>query len=579
MAGRFSKIIYELYGNVLDVEVNRYLTSNFELNKIIDLKYSGLSKIYANKDKLYFNVKYSFKDITQKDLLDNLIDLRCYVHCECQIDENITNFKIKREVCGEAQLRPNEDNCIEYTDDLIPIDRKYPMYNDVSMVFNDYDPNKTSIEGKKVNVYKLAELIGLKIYEDYEFDDATQSAMICFFDTSLSLFNTNTHSIENRKFEKGSIILNKKYIDERGSKSANFAVAHEIYHWLRHKYYVVLKHLSKGGVLYHTTLTRTQFFWRNEEERIEVQANKFAGTLLLQDRLIYSDFLYRIFNLNYLLDFEHKEDIVDKALNEFSDIYQVSKKTLAITLSSVSKKEQPLEELNKYKYDFKQQYDHYEIYENDFLNLFLTNDKFYKLINNRKLVYIKKKVVLNIPEAVKDGKITKLAKDNPDKYFINFTKTYSCFGTKLSTVFNNNSYKESTEFDEEKNKRVISAIREFELNDEAGKYEDKPFYKQLEIYRKRLKIKQEDLDNINISRQSISAYENDHEKPTLNNLVKLIIYYKLTPKEIEYLMKAGGYIFNNSKREKLLEYLVMYKKGASIEFINECLRKYEFEEI
>ena len=149
-----------------------------------------------------------------------------------------------------------------------------------------------------------------------------------------------------------------------------------------------------------------------------MQANKFAGTILLQDKSLYNNFLIEINNRNYAFDETNREKIIDVILNNYSDLYKVSKKTIAIIISSASKDSENFEELNKYKNDFAQEYSHYEIYENDFIKLFLYDDKFHQYIIDNKLVYVKKRVVLNVKEAIINGHITKLARDNPEKYFV-----------------------------------------------------------------------------------------------------------------------------------------------------------------
>ena len=580
MSGRFSKIIYERYKEQLDEVINNHIISKFDSSKIIDLKYHGATEIFANKDKIYFNVRYRYKNILYKDLFGNMIERNCYIHCNCKIDDDIYEFNYKNLVSDETQTLPDEKGLVEYTDDLIPKDKKYPMYSDVDLLFDEYDNARTAIEGVRVNIYKLARLIGLKVYDSFAFEDKENSAKICFFKTRLLVVNTETNKIEEHEFEKGSIILNKYYVDERGPKSANFAIAHEIYHWVRHKYYVVLKHLSQCSGLFHTTIIRTKFFWRNNDERIEVQANKFAGTILLQDKSLYNNFLIEINNRNYAFDETNREKIIDVILNNYSDLYKVSKKTIAIIISSASKDSENFEELNKYKNDFAQEYSHYEIYENDFIKLFLYDDKFHQYIIDNKLVYVKKRVVLNVKEAIINGHITKLARDNPEKYFVNFSINYSCVGLSLSTVLNSNNYKRGISIDKDKNSEIIKRIiDEYIINEDAKKFENESFSNQLLRYRERGKFRQEDLIEIGFTTQSISAYENGKEKPILDNLVKLIIFYKLTPNEVKNLMKAGGYSFNNSERERLMEYLVSYKKATSIEEINQCLKRMNFDEL
>ncbi len=580
MAGRLSKIIYDLYSGLLDSAVNDYITSNFDPNNIINLKYQKVTEIYGDDESISFYAEYEFYDSTQNNLLNEHVLHKCYVPCKCRISEKVDDFEITSKVQGGLQRHTKRLGVIKFTDDLIPIEKKYPVYNDVTYIFNKYDRGRKSIEGVRVNVYKLAELIGLKIYHNYDLNDINKSAMICLCNTKLSLLNLDTGVIETRQFEKGSIILNKPYIDERGPKSANFAIAHEIYHWLRHRYFITLKHIINNEQLYHTTLTRTKYFWKNEDERIEVQANKFAGILLLQDRKIYMNFLVCINKKGYLFNVINREKIVDNVLGEFSDLYMTTKKTLAIVLSVLSNSRLSIEELNKYKNDFKQEYYHYEIYEKDFINLYISDNEFYDLINSRKLLYIKKRVVLNISEAVNNGRITQYAKENPDKYFVRFTKSYVSAGESLSTVLNNNSYKEKFEFDKNKNVEVLNGIEGFNRYNDVENKTKKSLGEQLCDLRTRAGYTQEDVEEkIKISRQSISGYEHNKQIPQPDNLVKLIKLYGAEPYEIDNVMSAAGHTFNNDERLKCISYFLHNRPNSGIEVINECLRIRGFNEI
>lgn len=535
----------------------------------------SIPTVYQNGNEFCFDVKVkiSAKKIDAKpdEIFSVYNKQSCFINCKCNIDATgINNFKIVR-VDDEPHRNPY-DILYQLNYNLLPKDKTFPMQEDADELLKQYYTKEEIESFTNVPVRDLVNRMGLKIEERYRLtpSELTQQGTCCMSDETITLYDADTGEPVKVKLKAGTILIDVRNIKAKKYKQVNFTIAHELYHWLRHRYYVYLRREVTGDVNYHLVCKfGNSFVWKDDDERAEVQANKFAGSLLLSHRDLLIRLQNEVMNSGYYTSGGDKQKLIDKVLNKLSDYYQVSTMTLAIRYEATG---HGYPEFEKYTYDFKNKNDHFELTYNEFLELCLNNERIFNLVVNNKLVYYKKHLVIN---DIKYKKLIDKKDPNYVKGCINVKYEYIVDRSIIFYGLSNNKTKKKVTIDIDKNYDVLTEADVLDFTNNAEEL-SRLANQNLKVLLKELRndrgLTQSQLaDKLNLDTRQYQKYENQESPLPEDIAFQIITVLKLQPPLSEWLLNESGYTFKNDKKSKALKILMSSSYTKSYDFWTKTL--------
>ena len=560
---RLLEYIKENKLEIINEKLSAFISENFDKkSELIEETQPSIPTVYHNGDEFSFDVKVKIRarniNAKPEDVIGVYNRQNCYINCKCSINTNgVQDFKVVR-VDNEPHPNPFDVSYL-LSYNLLPRDKSFPMQEDADELLKQYYTKEEIESFTNVPIRDLVNRVGLKIEERYRLtsNNLTQHGTCCMSDETIYLYDADTGDPVKVKLKAGTILIDVRLVKEKRNKQINFTIAHELYHWLRHRHYVYLRREVTGDVSYHLVCKfGNSFVWKDDDERAEVQANKFAGSLLLSHKDLIIRLQNEVMNAGYYSATGEKQKLIDRVLNKLSDYYQVSPMVLAIRYEAVG---HGYPEFEKYTYDFRNKNDHYELTYNEFIELCLNCDKIYDLVVKNKLVYYKKHLVVNDEEY----------KQLIDKKDPNYVK--GCINVKYEYIVerniifygqSNNKTKKKVTIDVKKNQDVLDeaekikqAVNEaYDLVDVKGQ----DFKSTLKRIREMRGLKQSDMAKLlHLSdERAYRKYENMEVGIPEDMLCMIITELKIPPPYGEQLFNEAGHPFTTSKKGMALKLLV-----------------------
>lgn len=550
---RLLKHIYDNFSDRLNAAINQYMVDNFDFNdNYIEHDSPTLANIFMSDDEVRFDVKISNRLIKKKKEVDSILkttqSINIYVNCKMELNTRFDNFEIIR-VDDEGHTIAEGGRWIQVNGNLVPREKKYPMKDDVRYLLNSLYGSDAVDEFSAVPIRDIAEKLNLKIVEDYKITlDKSSDGLCVMLNEPVTVYDMNTNEPITKEFKAGTILIDGTLAKRINNKAVNFAIAHEIYHWLRHRYFTILRKIVDK--LYSSYIvcrinSGTPDF-KNDDKRVEIQADKFAGSILLCHRNLVVTLDNEILRNGYHYS-ENKREIVDKVLYKLSNLYQVNKMPLVIRYRAENV---ILEGFEKYIYDFNNQYEHYEIYPNDFFDLYSNNLSFKELIDSKKFVYVNNHVVIYDNKYVYKNKLTSKAKSNLKECCINFSYKFSSAYVVAAYGLGISKQKKEPIVDETKNKQVLdNALNRVNDAENIRTLITEDFKESLINLRKYRKLHQADLaDMVDLSLRNYQNYEETDTKPKKFRLLAIINALHLPP---DYGVRFYKLVYTIGKDEKI----------------------------
>lgn len=295
---RLLEYIQENKSELFNEKLSAFITERFDIkNEIIEKVVPSISTVYQAGDEFSFDVKVKIraKKINAKhDEVIGVYRISCYLNCRCKIDSTgIQDFKIVR-VDDESHPNPFMVS-YQLNQNLLPKDKAFPMQDDADELLKLYYTTEEIENFTNIPIRDLVNRIGLIIEERYRLmpNDLAQHGTCCMSDETVVLYDADTGEPVKVKLKAGTILIDVRCIKAKKFKQVNFTIAHELFHLLRHRHYVYLRRVVTGDINYHLVCKfGSSFIWKDDDERAEVQANKFAGSILLS----HKDLLIRLQN-------------------------------------------------------------------------------------------------------------------------------------------------------------------------------------------------------------------------------------------------------------------------------------------
>ncbi len=279
-----------------------------------------------------------------------------------------------------------------------------------------------------VPISAIAESMGLTIIQGRCLtDDFSIFGEICFSAGNVELLDLFKCSKSTVEVSRGTILIDAYTFWERNLGCVNNTIAHEVFHWYKHRMYAAIKHILRKERFVACRCPSNAVYpekdmpW-TDEQCMEWQANSLAPRILMP----LATFKVKVAELYDKYRIVEEKDAQNSLLTELiaeelATFYAVSKQSVLIRMQEVGCSEAKVvlqfESINK---------PHYDIEEADAFFVYSTNAELRRLLNDGLFVYAQKHFVINNPAYVfrtEDGKpeLTQYALEHLDTCTLSFS--------------------------------------------------------------------------------------------------------------------------------------------------------------
>lgn len=264
------------------------------------------------------------------------------ISCEATVRdklENLTITEIKNYKLGKQRKADGQ----AVSKNIVPILYKSDLDKEAEVFLARYYPEALE-KPTPVPIDAIAEQMGLEIIQGHRItDDFSIFGQICFSAGTADvydIFKCNKSTIE---VKRGTILIDAYTYWERNLGCVNNTIAHEAFHWYKHRMYASIKHILKGEKVIacrcpsNITYPEQDTEWSNEQI-MEWQANSMAPRILMP----ISTFRQKVQELYKQYDYKNtplKLAVLTCIADELASFYGVSRQSALIRMMETGFKE------------------------------------------------------------------------------------------------------------------------------------------------------------------------------------------------------------------------------------------------
>lgn len=288
-----------------------------------------------------------------------------------------------------------------FSPNIVPYIKKEDLEAEAEAFLSEYYP-EALISPVRVPIADIAEKMGLNVIQGKCItDDFSIFGEICFSAGQVQvydLFKCHQQSVDVRR---GTILIDAYTFWERNLGCVNNTIAHEVYHWHKHRMYAAIKHILRkenfiacrcpSSVVY----PKETAPW-TDEQRMEWQANSVAPRILMP----LSTFKMKVDELFQKYDYaitgvSPNHLILEVIAEELASFYAVSKQSALLRMQEAGYSDA----MAIYKYEPLDQ-QHYSVEETDAFFAYSTNAALRQLLDSGLFVYVQNHFIINDPSYV-----------------------------------------------------------------------------------------------------------------------------------------------------------------------------------
>lgn len=489
------------------------------------------------------------------------------------------------------------------TNTFVPILGKTDFDIEAEKFLNKYYPQALE-EPMAVPVRAIAKNMRLRIKEGVQFNSNPPIfGAIAFFDCKANLRDSDG-VLKQFNIPKGSIIIDNR-LNFWSIGCVNNTIAHELYHWHRHRIYAQIQRLLIGNDSLkslnrcNATPTRHTMFANSyaDVDWMEWQANSIAPKILMPKNMFERKLNELLSQAGYYKSTgERKEEILDSVIIRLNEFFQVSKQAAMIRMHELGVEDVEQVYNSRYKSE--------AIYEIDFASYIIEykcNEKFRKLIDSGDFLYIDNHCVINNEKYIIEGPLGKVslseyALRNKSECCLQFSERIILNRKKLeaiSAIFyrgQQQAYTKAIELIDcigndglldsaaKKAKAKLEIAKAFDcrLNDAIVSDFGKSINNLIDIFAEEMnfdphKIVAEIEEMTLLNKKTISDMRLNKTKPTKHTILSFSIGMGMGYNETVKLLKNAGHSLGFSDDDYFYSLILMQYRGKDIDTINDIL--------
>lgn len=569
---------------------------------LLDMMLEYTNNISIDEDKLIFDAIISCTiELTQNDeyrgFFTGETSQWLIASCEATITDKLDKLVVTNVKPWIKDRKPVTSG-IAASSNIVPILKKENLEKEATAFLEKYcpealaDPMPVPIEKIATEDLKLTVLQGHRISGDF-----SVLGQICFSKGKVMVQDIFQCSEEEVEVSRGTILIDAYTYMDRNIGAVNNTLAHEVYHWHRHRLYAAIKQILKNEkFIAHRCPVNMTYPKENEEwsdeQRMEWQANNLAPRILMP----LESFKKKVDELYLKYDFEHSELKLATLTNIADDLakfFVVSRQSALIRMTETGFPEAQM---------VLQQFDdnnvHSYISLEDVFYEYSNNRDFRKLLDSGKFKYVEGYVIINDDKYIqKDGNgkpsLTEYAWDNLAECTLTFSvqriKRSAAKGQLPNSILHRaNDEQEVSKYETKNNEAVLQCSeeiqkkrREFEQQQAIRRMHSpiKSCYEAMYEIIQAKGISKSHFCTLTLLGEEVyrKAERSNTSKPGTRAITAFSVGLNLDIDTAEYLMKLAGRTFSDDDEDQALRFCITGLSGHSIDECNDFLTSYGYE--
>lgn len=609
------EFIYKICYRPIWESVNNYIaahptTLNLSMSRIkypdtamlLDMLLEYATHIRIDEDSLFFDAILSCTiELQQFDEYRGDISGETsqwlIASCEAVITDKLKSLTVSSVKPWSKDTKPASTG-VAASKSIVPIIYRKDLDKEATAFLEKYYPEALE-EPLRVPIEDIAkEKLGLNVIQGYRItDNFTIFGQICFSPGTVKIYDLFKTSEKEQEVPRGTILIDAYTYWQRNSGCVNNTIAHEVYHWHRHRLYAAIKHILRNEKFIACRCPAEMSYpdekeeW-TDEQRMEWQANNLAPRILMpiQTFKIKVDELYKQY------DYENtplKLAVLTCIADDLASFYGVSRQSALIRMTETGYMEAKsvLQAINEKDW-------HSYVSREDVFYEYSTNEDFRKLLDSGKFRYVDGYVVINDEKYITtddNGKATlsEYAWDNLDECTLSFIwqriRRSKAKEVLPQIIFHrDNDEQDVSKYDSKQNASVIQLSeqmqkerRRFEQNEKIHRLSitDKNCWSYIyEIITIKDTSKPHFCDLTGLGEENYRKAEKGQKNdPTVRTIVAIGVGLKLDIETVEKMLTLAGRSFKDSPEDRALKFCITGLSGHPIEDCNDFLESLGYE--
>lgn len=517
------------------------------------------------------------------------------VSCEAVVKdklESLTINNVQQYIPGLHQRLSGQ----AVSKNIVPILYKKDLEDEATAFLEKYCPEAID-KPMPIPIADIAAEMGLDVVEGYRItDDFSIFGEIYFSPGKAEVYDLFQCTKQEIEVRRGTVLIDAYTYWERNLGCVKNTIAHEVYHWYKHRMYAAIRYILYGKDYVACRCPSNMAYpgeedeW-TDEQRMEWQANSMAPRILMPKKT----FRMKVEELYKQYDYRNspiKKVVLTAVADELAKFYGVSRQSALIRMMETGYKEA----VTVYQYDETSPYHGYVSLSDAFYE-YCSNSEFRKLIDCGLFRYVDSYVVINDEKYIavdEDGKysLTDYAWDNLNECSLQFTwQTIRPSFTQQRFPFDifhrENTDRKVSKYNNAQNTSVIQLSEElqqkraeFERQNTARKITgiNKTCWELIfEILESRGMSKVHFCNLTELGEEVYrKAEKNIDTKPSIRTIVSIGRGLDLDIGTVETLMRLAGHAFDESDEHQALKFCITGFPGGSVSDANEFLESYNF---
>lgn len=519
--------------------------------------------------------------------------------CEAIITDKLETIKVSSVKPWSKGTQPSSSG-IATSKSIVPIIYRKDLDKEATAFLEKYYPEALK-EPKRVPIEDIAkEKLGLNVIQGYRItDDFSIFGQICFSPGKVKIYDLFKTSEKEEEVPRGTILIDAYTYWQRNSGCVNNTIAHEVYHWHRHRLYAAIKHILKNEKFIACCCPAEMVYpgekeeW-TDEQRMEWQANNLAPRILMpiQTFTVKVDDLYNQYRFDRT-DSSTMLITLTAIADELADFYGVSRQSALIRMTETGYPEarSVLQAINEKDW-------HSYVSLEDVFYEYSTNSEFRTLLDSGRFKYIDGYVVINDEKYIQldengASTLTDYAWENLDECCLSFgwqrIRRASAKEVLPQIIFHrDNDEQDISKYDSKQNASVVELSKElqkkrkhFEQNEKIHKLStiDKNCWTYIyEIITIKGTSKPHFCDLTGLGEENYRKAEKGlNNKPTVRTIVAIGVGLDLDIDTVDNMLKLAGRSFMDNPEDRALKFCITGLSGHPIEDCNDFLESLGYE--
>lgn len=521
------------------------------------------------------------------------------VQCSVTVEDRIKEFTVHSIEPYVKNKRPITTG-VAASKNIVPIIYKDQLDDEATRFLERYYPEALQTPMAVPIEEIVREKMGLGIVHGNRLtNDFSLFGQICFSKGTVRVYDLLEDTYRDVDVERGTILIDAYTYWERNLGCVLNTIAHEAFHWHRHRIFAAIKSILRGEKFIACRCPSDSAKGDNEnaawtdEERMEWQASHVAPRILMPYQTTTLKIRELLDMYGYTPDSPDKTEVIECVVDELASFYKVSKQSAKIRMIDLGYKEAA----GVYNYEDNPTPYFSNINPRDAFYEYCDNENFRAVVDSGLFRYVNGYFIIN------DEKY--LAKDSSEQYLLTdyawsnlaecalqFTyrrvnmREHGLFHDDVFHRANKQAYEKLPQYDSDRNTSVIENAEE--LRKKQAEFEEQfaeyravtATFPQLVVGLMERKHWNSTIfkEKTHLDDATHSRIVNNQEKEwSLRTVMAICVGLGLNIMIANKLLAAAGHTLGTSREHQLFAFLLTSFEGKSIDECNTFLESMDIE--